>query len=132
VFISNCYTLFLYLWLLHPVAHLSNSFLMMPSIATKFQYVNSFLFSSFSLHVSAPTGHLQVRYTIGYFNGLFLIQRIRCTYVIETAVKKFDDPFIFDSQRNDKRIVHCFCVIQHLELFSSNMRYATWAGHVAL
>jgi hypothetical protein len=45
----------------------------MPPIATKFQYVNSFLFASFSLHVSAPTGHLQVRYTIGYFNGLFLI-----------------------------------------------------------
>jgi hypothetical protein len=30
-----------YLWVLHPVAHLSNWFLMMPSIATKFQYVNS-------------------------------------------------------------------------------------------
>jgi hypothetical protein len=28
-----------YLWVLHPVAHLSNWFLMMPSIATKFQYV---------------------------------------------------------------------------------------------
>jgi hypothetical protein len=33
--------LFFYLWVLHPVAHLSNWFLMMPSIATKFQYVNS-------------------------------------------------------------------------------------------
>jgi hypothetical protein len=30
-----------YLWVLHPVAHLSNWFLMMPPIATKFQYVNS-------------------------------------------------------------------------------------------
>jgi hypothetical protein len=39
-----------------------------------------FYFPSFSLHVSAPTGHPQVRYTIGYFNGLFLIQRIRCMY----------------------------------------------------
>jgi hypothetical protein len=28
------------LWVFHPVAHLSNWFLMMPSIATKFQYVN--------------------------------------------------------------------------------------------
>jgi hypothetical protein len=37
-------------------------------------------FPSFSLHVSAPTSHLQVRYTTGCFNGLFLIQRIRCTY----------------------------------------------------
>jgi hypothetical protein len=37
-------------------------FSMTPSIATKFQYVNSlFLFSSHSLHVSAPAGHLQVR-----------------------------------------------------------------------
>jgi hypothetical protein len=27
----------LYLWVLHPVAYLSNWFLMMPSIATKFQ-----------------------------------------------------------------------------------------------
>jgi hypothetical protein len=33
-----------------------------------------------SLHVSAPTGHLQVRYTIRCFQGLFLLQRIRCTY----------------------------------------------------
>jgi hypothetical protein len=30
---------------LHPVVHLSNWFFMMPSIATKFQYVNSLLFS---------------------------------------------------------------------------------------
>jgi hypothetical protein len=37
-----------YLWVLHPVAHLFNWFFMMPSIATKFQYVNSLLFS-FSL-----------------------------------------------------------------------------------
>jgi hypothetical protein len=57
-------------------------FLMMPSIATKFQYVSSpfFIFPSYSLHVSAPMGHPQVRYTIRCFRGLFLIQRIRCTY----------------------------------------------------
>jgi hypothetical protein len=29
-----------------------------------------FYFSSLSLHVSAPMGHPQVRYTIGCFNGL--------------------------------------------------------------
>jgi hypothetical protein len=40
--------IFFYLWVLHPVAHLSNWFFMMPSVATKFQYVNSLLFS-FSL-----------------------------------------------------------------------------------
>jgi hypothetical protein len=35
-----------YLWVLHPVAHLSNWFLVIPSIATKFQYVTPpFLFS---------------------------------------------------------------------------------------
>jgi hypothetical protein len=54
-----------YLWVLHPVVHLYNWFPMMPSITTKFQYVNSLLFS-FSLDVLAPTGHLQVRYTIRY------------------------------------------------------------------
>jgi hypothetical protein len=61
---------------------LCNWFLMMPSIATKFQYVNSpfFIFPSHSLHVLAPTGHPQVRYTIRCFQGLFLLQRIRCTY----------------------------------------------------
>jgi hypothetical protein len=39
---------------------------MMPSIATKFQYVNSpfFIFYFYSLHVSTPTGHPRVRYTI--------------------------------------------------------------------
>jgi hypothetical protein len=71
-----------YLWVLHPVAHLSNWFLMIPSIATKFQYVNSpFFIFLHSLHVSAPTGHPQVRYTIRCFQGLFLLQRIRCTYI---------------------------------------------------
>jgi hypothetical protein len=43
-----------YLWVLHPVAHLSNWFLMMTSIATKFQYVNSpffiFLLTHYMLH----------------------------------------------------------------------------------
>jgi hypothetical protein len=59
-----------------------NWLLMMPSIATKFQYVNSpfFIFSCRSLHVSAPTGHPQVRYTIRCFQGLFLLQRIHSTY----------------------------------------------------
>jgi hypothetical protein len=32
---------FFYLWVLHPVAYLSNWFLMTPLIATKFQYINS-------------------------------------------------------------------------------------------
>jgi hypothetical protein len=59
-----------------------NWFFMMPSITTKFQYVNSplFIFPSYSLHVSAPTGHPQVRFTIRCFQWLFLLQRIRCTY----------------------------------------------------
>jgi hypothetical protein len=35
-------TVSFYLWVSHPVAHLSNWFHMMPSIATKFQYVNRF------------------------------------------------------------------------------------------
>jgi hypothetical protein len=39
-----------------------------------------FYFPSHSLHVSAPTGHPQVRYTIRCLQGLFLLQRIRCTY----------------------------------------------------
>jgi hypothetical protein len=60
--LSDCY-----LWVLHPVAYLSNWFFMTPSIATKFQYINSLLFSFYSLHVSAPTGHPQVRYTISYY-----------------------------------------------------------------
>jgi hypothetical protein len=61
-----------YLWVLYPLAHLSNWFFMMPSIATKFQYVNSlFYFLSHSLHVSAPTDHLQARYTIRYFKDYF-------------------------------------------------------------
>jgi hypothetical protein len=46
--IHNLTAFFFYLWVLHPVAHLFNWFFMMPSIATKFQYVNSLLFS-FSL-----------------------------------------------------------------------------------
>jgi hypothetical protein len=47
-----------------------------------FNTLTRFYFLSHSLQVSAPTGHLQARYTIRYFNGVFLIQRIRCTYAI--------------------------------------------------
>jgi hypothetical protein len=55
-------------------------FFMTPSVATKSQYINSILFLfSHSLHVSAPTGHPQVRYIIRYLRDYFLIQRIRCT-----------------------------------------------------
>jgi hypothetical protein len=35
-----------------------------------FNTLTPLYFPSHSLHVSAPTGHLQVRYTIRYFNGL--------------------------------------------------------------
>jgi hypothetical protein len=61
-----------------PSLAMSNWFLMMPSITTKFQYVNSpfFIFPSCSLHVSAPMDHPQVRYTIRCFQGLFFLQRI--------------------------------------------------------
>jgi hypothetical protein len=38
-----------YLWVLHPVAYLSNWFLVIPSIATKFQYVTPPFLLSFSL-----------------------------------------------------------------------------------
>jgi hypothetical protein len=55
-----------YLWVLHPVAYLSNWFFMTPSIATKFQYINS-------QHISAPPGHPQVRYTISYYLCFFVI-----------------------------------------------------------
>jgi hypothetical protein len=47
-----------------------------------FNTLTPFNFLFYSLHVSAPTGHLQVRYTIRYSKGYFLIQRIRCTYAI--------------------------------------------------
>jgi hypothetical protein len=50
----------------------SKWFFMTPSIATKFQYINSLLFSLFySLHISAPTGHPQMRYTISYLTDYF-------------------------------------------------------------
>jgi hypothetical protein len=44
-----------------------------------------FNFLFYSLHVSAPTGHPQVRYTISYYFCFWRtvsIQRIRCTYAI--------------------------------------------------
>jgi hypothetical protein len=46
-----------------------------------------FFFLFYSLHVSAPTGHPQVRYTISYISVFWrtiLIQRIRCTHVIRS------------------------------------------------
>jgi hypothetical protein len=61
------------LHLLSLKAYMENWFFMTPSIATKFQYVNSLLFS-FSL----TTWDIQ----LNIFNWLFLIQRIRCTYAI--------------------------------------------------
>jgi hypothetical protein len=62
-------------------------FFMVPSIATKYLYTKPlniltlFISLSYSQHVSAPTSHLQVRYTISYyfcFWKTILIQRIRC------------------------------------------------------
>jgi hypothetical protein len=50
-----------------------------------FNTLTPFNFFFYSLHVSAPTGHPQVRYTIRYyfcFWRTILIQRIRCTYAI--------------------------------------------------
>jgi hypothetical protein len=61
---------------------------MVQSIATIYyklnsKYINFFFSFTHSLHVSAPTGHPQVKHTISYyFEGQFLLQRIRCTYVV--------------------------------------------------
>jgi hypothetical protein len=50
------YSLSFYLWVLHPVAHLSNWSLVTPSIATKFQYVSSpffiFLLTHYMFRIS--------------------------------------------------------------------------------
>jgi hypothetical protein len=51
----------------------------MPSIATKFQYVNSPFYFFLLTICFGPYRHLQVSYTIDV-QGLFLLQRIRCTY----------------------------------------------------
>jgi hypothetical protein len=64
-------------------------FFMMLSMQQSFNMLCRFYFLSHSLHVSAPTGHLQVRHTIRYFNGLFLIQRICCTYTISNSPLKY-------------------------------------------
>jgi hypothetical protein len=53
-----------YLWVLYPVAYLSNWFLMISSIATKFQYVTPRFLFSFTHYMFRP---LQVRYTIRCF-----------------------------------------------------------------
>jgi hypothetical protein len=50
-----------------------------------FNTLTAFNFLIYSLQVSAPMGHLQVRYIISYyfcFWRTILIQRIRCTYAI--------------------------------------------------
>jgi hypothetical protein len=50
-----------------------------------FNTLTPFNFLFYSLRVSAPTGHPQVRYTVSYyfcFWRTILIQRIRCTYAI--------------------------------------------------
>jgi hypothetical protein len=48
-----------YLWVLHPVAHLSNWLFMMPSTGTKFQYVNS-LFIFLLTHYMFRPIHLDI------------------------------------------------------------------------
>jgi hypothetical protein len=60
---------------LHPVAHLSNYDAYAYAYAydavnrnkVSIRQLSLFIFSSYSLHVSAPTGHLQVRYTIDVY-----------------------------------------------------------------
>jgi hypothetical protein len=43
-----------YLWVLHPVAHLSNWFFTTPSIATKFQYINFSSYLTRNIVLSLP------------------------------------------------------------------------------
>jgi hypothetical protein len=45
---------FFYLWVLHPVAYLSNWLFMTPSVATEFQYINSLLFLFFTHYMFRP------------------------------------------------------------------------------
>jgi hypothetical protein len=47
-------TWYFYLWVLHPVAHPSNWFLVIPSITTKFQYVTPPFLSSFTHYMFQP------------------------------------------------------------------------------
>jgi hypothetical protein len=73
-----------YLWVLRPVAYLSDSLWRRQS-QQSFNTLTPFNFLFYSLYVSAPTGHPQVRFTISYyfcFWRTILIQRIRCTYAI--------------------------------------------------
>jgi hypothetical protein len=50
---SSCKGVF-YLWVLHPVAHLSNWFLVIPSIATEFQYITPPFLFSFTHYMFLP------------------------------------------------------------------------------
>jgi hypothetical protein len=70
-----------YLWVLHPVAYLSNCLHMTPSIATKFQYINSLQSPFYSLHVSALTAILRRDILLLIWRTI-LLQRIRSTYTI--------------------------------------------------
>jgi hypothetical protein len=67
----------------------------MPSIATKFQYVNSlfFIFSSHSLLVSAPTGHPQVRYTIYVSKDYFYYNGSAVRTQLDVCLYRYFDPW---------------------------------------
>jgi hypothetical protein len=55
----------------------------MPAIATKL-----LLLLYFSQHVSAPTGHLQVKYNINFLSKVpSILQRIRCFVLSAHAVQ---------------------------------------------
>jgi hypothetical protein len=73
---------YFYLWVLHPVAYLSNWFFMTPSIATKFQYVKLPLISFFTHYMFRPLRAI-LRWDIQLVIWrTILIQLIRCTYAI--------------------------------------------------
>jgi hypothetical protein len=57
---------FFYLWVLRPVAYLSDSLCRRQS-QQSFNTLTPFKFLFYSLHFSTPTGHPQVRHTISYY-----------------------------------------------------------------
>jgi hypothetical protein len=71
-----------YLWVLHPVAHLSNWFFMTPSIATKFQYINSLLFPFHTHYMIRPLLAI-LRWDI-QLDGWFIVPstQLICVYLL--------------------------------------------------
>jgi hypothetical protein len=107
---------------------------MMPSIATKFQYVNSPFLFFFSLTTCfGPYGPSSGEmYTIRCFQALFLLQRIRCTYttwlIDVICLYRYFDPWVLPTVAMKHSV---FCIVTPCNLNAEMVKLVNFIANIS-